>query len=40
MMDLPLTLEIDERSYGVIERHARIRTVQLIEIETDQSEDV
>src|SRR4029077_1971914 len=32
MTDLPLTLEIDERSYGVIERHARIRAMQLIEI--------
>jgi hypothetical protein len=30
--DLPLALELDERAYGVIERHARVGAVQLVEI--------
>src|SRR6202521_1860935 len=30
--DLPLALELDERAYGIIERHARVGTVQLVEI--------
>ena len=34
MADLPLTLEINEHSHGVVERHARIGTVQLVEINT------